>query len=491
MENIYTILEKLNQVTNRAVIEGEIPAGLKAYQDKKPGKKSDDKDTKASNGKMPMDAGKDGKMGTKDDKPAFLKKESVAKDNMQEDDGIFADTALSMDKLAKLKEVEETASTIRTQLKDAMMSRLAELAGVPLAEIEEAVGESTQDAASRIKSEVVLDDEEVKEGDDFMSTDPKGAWKAIAARKEELVDQGMEPEEAQDQAAEEIGVDPEELEAWLAINEGDDFMSTDPKGAWKAIAARKEELMDNGMEPEEAQDQAAEEIGVDPEELEAWLATNESVDEAAKSDTMVCKHCGDHMGKPTTDCECDCNDENGDHWVEEEEVKETTSAGAMAVDASGGGKALYKNASVYESNDIIRASRRLMEGMNINISLSDQGAPSLSVSATDEDAMQLASLLNLAGLGGFNAQQTAVAEDQEFANGADNTATADTETLVNTISGGLNAQHQQINPNNKGDNPMAMQNIKNNTVNIGPGKDIDEDLTESHLMTLYKKFKSK
>ena len=435
MENIYTILEKLNQVTNRAVIEGEIPAGLKAYQDKKPGKKSDDKDTKASNGKMPMDAGKDGKMGTKDDKPAFLKKESVAKDNMQEDDGIFADTALSMDKLAKLKEVEETASTIRTQLKDAMMSRLAELAGVPLAEIEEAVGESTQDAASRIKSEVVLDDEEVKEGDDFMSTDPKGAWKAIAARKEELVDQGMEPEEAQDQAAEEIGVDPEELEA--------------------------------------------------------WLATNESVDEAAKSDTMVCKHCGDHMGKPTTDCECDCNDENGDHWVEEEEVKETTSAGAMAVDASGGGKALYKNASVYESNDIIRASRRLMEGMNINISLSDQGAPSLSVSATDEDAMQLASLLNLAGLGGFNAQQTAVAEDQEFANGADNTATADTETLVNTISGGLNAQHQQINPNNKGDNPMAMQNIKNNTVNIGPGKDIDEDLTESHLMTLYKKFKSK
>ena len=219
MENIYTILEKLKQVTDRTVMEGEIPAGLKAYQDKKPGKKSDDNDTKASNGKMPMDAGKDGKMGTKDDKPAFLKKESVAKDNMQEDDGIFADTALSMDKLAKLKEVEETASTIRTQLKDAMMSRLAELAGVPLAEIEEAVGESTQDAASRIKSEVVLDDEEVKEGDDFMSTDPKGAWKAIAARKEELVDQGMEPEEAQDQAAEEIGVDPEELEAWLATNE--------------------------------------------------------------------------------------------------------------------------------------------------------------------------------------------------------------------------------------------------------------------------------
>jgi hypothetical protein len=34
---------------------------------------------------------------------------------------------------------------------------------------------------------------------------------------------------------------------------------------------RKKELMDMGMEPEEAQDHAAEEIGVDPEELEAWL----------------------------------------------------------------------------------------------------------------------------------------------------------------------------------------------------------------------------
>ena len=108
-------------------------------------------------------AGKDGKDVTKD----IEYDEKHDKDGMHEDEGIFADTALSMDKLAKLKEVEETASTIRTELKDAMMSRLAELAGVPLAEIEEAVSETPEDAAQRIMSEDPLDEDDVEEGNAF------------------------------------------------------------------------------------------------------------------------------------------------------------------------------------------------------------------------------------------------------------------------------------------------------------------------------------
>jgi hypothetical protein len=70
------------------VIEGELPAALKAYQDKKKGKKpADKKDDKPKNakGKMPMDAGKDGKKGTKDDKPAFLKKESVVREGKEDE----------------------------------------------------------------------------------------------------------------------------------------------------------------------------------------------------------------------------------------------------------------------------------------------------------------------------------------------------------------------------------------------------------------------
>ena len=65
------MLETIKSLLKAHVAEGELPPGLKAYQDKKKGKAKSDK--------MPMDAGKDGKMGTKDDKPAFLKKdESVS-----------------------------------------------------------------------------------------------------------------------------------------------------------------------------------------------------------------------------------------------------------------------------------------------------------------------------------------------------------------------------------------------------------------------------
>ena len=56
-------------------------------------------------------------------------------------------------------------------LKDAaragVMARLAELAGLPAQEIEEALGDSPEDTASRIMSEVSLDEEDTNEGNEF------------------------------------------------------------------------------------------------------------------------------------------------------------------------------------------------------------------------------------------------------------------------------------------------------------------------------------
>ena len=63
-------------LTEKKMQEGELPAALKAYQAKK-GKGKAPAKGKSKSGKMPMDAGKDGKKGTKDDKPAFLKKEEM------------------------------------------------------------------------------------------------------------------------------------------------------------------------------------------------------------------------------------------------------------------------------------------------------------------------------------------------------------------------------------------------------------------------------
>ena len=79
-------LDVLNAAVLEAdVNEGEVPAALKAYQDKKAGKKPADKkagkkpaDKKPKDGKMPMDD--NGTPGDKsDDKPAFLKKKNESK----------------------------------------------------------------------------------------------------------------------------------------------------------------------------------------------------------------------------------------------------------------------------------------------------------------------------------------------------------------------------------------------------------------------------
>jgi len=136
MENIYTIINTLNKVSNESVMESD--------------------------------------------------KETNAKDPMQE-------TPFSSDSVTKLLDAEQQIAGIKAELKNSMMSRLAELAGVPLAEIEEAIGESPEDAAARIKEGhceacgcemanpdptcecgasggkimVTMDEDEVEEGNEF------------------------------------------------------------------------------------------------------------------------------------------------------------------------------------------------------------------------------------------------------------------------------------------------------------------------------------
>ena len=416
MDNIYKVLDRLNQVM-------EDSAAVDASKmNKKAGYKPFGKDDKDDEDGLPKNA----------------KKDPVE----ESDDGIFADTALSMDKLAKLKEVEETASTIRTQLKDAMMSRLAELAGVPLAEIEEAISETPEDAAARIKEgHCEACGCEMAHPDPTCECGASGG-KTMVTMDEDEVEEGNEFSGALAQAK----------------KDGKEEFEVDGK-TYKVSEAAKPDFADIDGD------------GDKDEDMKKAAKDKEKMDEEFE-DEKVCDKCDEKMN----DCKC-------------EKVEETTTAGAVAVDASGNGKALYKNASVYESNEIVRAAGKLMEGMNINISMNDQSGPSLTVNATDEDAMKLGALLKLAGLGNLGMQHDHVHEEQEFANGADDTATADTDTLVNGIAGGLNGPKQQVNPNNPGDNPLAMQNIKNNTVNLGESE--LEETSASHLMELYKEFKAK
>lgn len=137
----------------------------------------------------------------------------------------------------------------------------------------------------------------------------------------------------------------------------------------------------------------------------------------------------------------------------EKPVKETTTSGAVATapaEAPKSKKGMVFGKGVYEGQLAesfnTRLNEILSEGMSMSMNVSEDGQKSLTVSATDEDAEKLAEILKLAGLesqpsGCDSCGQTPCGcEDLgegEYANSPE-PVQADTNTLVNSYSGGLN-----------------------------------------------------
>jgi hypothetical protein len=192
-----------------------------------------------------------------------------------------------------------------------------------------------------------------------------------------------------------------------------------------------------------------------------------------------------------------------------EEVEETTVSGSVAVSTEapkakkGGmqfGKGVYE-AAIAESFD--RKLNMLTEGMNINMSMDAEGSKSLTVSATDGDAVKLAQLLKLAGMESAAGHGSTCAECGGMHEGAcDEVMEADLanspepeyaelgDTRDYDLAGGLNGPKLQSNPNNMGDNPLAMGRLgKHASPNLNLGavaEDIEQKL-ENRLMDLYKR----
>lgn len=57
-------------------------------------------------------------------------------------------------------------------------------------------------------------------------------------------------------------------------------------------------------------------------------ALAQAYNEVMEKTTMVCKDCGDEFNKPKSDCENDCSDPKGSHWVKKDSVDEA-SCGTM------------------------------------------------------------------------------------------------------------------------------------------------------------------
>ena len=181
----------------------------------------------------------------------------------------------------------------------------------------------------------------------------------------------------------------------------------------------------------------------------------------------------------------------------EESVEETTVAGSVATapaETSKGKKGMIFGKGVYEGQIAESYNKKLndvlTEGMTMNASVGEDGQKSLTVTATDDDAEQLAAILKMAGVGsGYKSacpscggmHEGTCQMDEDLANAPDEEY-ADTDTMVNTLSGGLNARKTT------GQTTGAPFNRDPARMGIHRQEQVDE-AQEKRLFDLYKQFK--
>jgi hypothetical protein len=174
----------------------------------------------------------------------------------------------------------------------------------------------------------------------------------------------------------------------------------------------------------------------------------------------------------------------------EEEVDETTVAGSVATaPAEGKGKkGMVFGKGVYEGKIEESYSQKLTqvlnEGMSINMSVGEDGQKSLNVNATDEDAIQLAQILKMAGVGSSSGyhescpacgqQECGCEQMEEDYSNSPEPETQSTNYMTKTIAGGLNK------------NKVTGMT----TIPVVPTQAVTESEMESNLMNLYKQFKA-
>ena len=204
------------------------------------------------------------------------------------------------------------------------------------------------------------------------------------------------------------------------------------------------------------------------------------------------KCCGSDVKAADCGCPPDCP-----HCNCNAKMDETTTAGSVSIAPAAESKSPY-GGSVYES--------AFNEKMNLNedIQSNTVTTDTVTVTASGADAEALQKLLQMAGMSSgysevvpaapeeipmpMDAEEVDVEVDEALANAPDEKY-QDTAYMQNTVSGGLNGQKKQVNPNNPGDNPRAMQNMGANSVNLDETVKEIEESKVSKLWDLYKEFK--
>ena len=472
MDNIYDTLAKLNKVTNAPEIVKEDSNALmkKGLEDlmKKTKLNKDADYTPFSDKQSP-----DGLPEKKKDNKMFEKESDVERDDRAEKagrevahdakydgmkhagkDGKDVTKDIEYDEKHDKDGMHENAGTLKDAARQGVMARLAELAGLPVQEIEEALG-TPQDVAAKIMAENPLDEDEVEEGNEFSGARDD----AIKAGKDSFEVDGKTYPVKGDKKTE-------------AIEEAEH----DGMPSMKEMKA----CVDKGMTEAEICEKYSD---CDQKKIKLMASKCSKMNEGTGS--KVCDQCEDGKDEDGKECsECGGTGYSDLAEESEEKVEETTSSGSVAT-SEGSDKPAFANASVYESNEIVKRAAQLNEGMNITVSAGSEQEPSINISAQGEEAAKLAQLLKLAGMGmaqpGYGEVQVDVAEDQEFANGADDTNKMDTEYMTQDIAGGLNGPKKMAYPKVAGgDNPMSVL-----------GESELNEVSEDRLMKLYQEYKAK
>jgi len=182
----------------------------------------------------------------------------------------------------------------------------------------------------------------------------------------------------------------------------------------------------------------------------------------------------------------------------DEKVDETTTAGSVATGAESNTSKGIFGKGVYESA-FDEAMQQVEESLNVSTSSSTEGEPTITVTASGEHAPAIMELLKMAGIGPESEPCSACGQsacgcetvEEDLANSADNTENMSMDYLLKKISGGLNREKLQVNPNNPGDNPLAMSALGKtaHTLNLGETMQDVQEKTQQRLMDLYRQVK--
>ena len=427
-------------------------------------------------------------------------------------------------------EVHENAGTLKDAARQGVLARLAELAGIPAQEIDEALG-TPQDIANKIMSETNLNERMSRDELDIDDDEMKNLMNAKELRKELIDDLNHLYDEASkndftdtDHIIDEMGdyfndmhingddmtleiyglardlaeADPGDVvqmtERYIKalggeieppmlsmsedeVEEGNEFSGERDK----AIKAGKDSFTVDGKTYPVTGDKK-ESIEEDEEQIDegAHKKMMQDVEEGMSKAEFAKKYPGskdqyDEIKKEIEE-------------MNEDKVEETTSSGSVAT-SEGSDKPAFPNASIYEKyegNEIAQRAFQINEDMSISVSAGTNAEPSININASGEDAMKMMELCKLAGIGMGGMQQPMmmdieVSENENLANGADATETMDTEYMTQDIAGGLNGPKKMPYAKVAGaDNPMAVL-----------GESEEQEVSAENLMKLYQEYKAK